>query len=106
MPLGMVGGVSLGIRVLDFGGDRRTGRSRFGGKCGPVGHPIVTNWILCVRGGDAALPKLLWDFLLAPPPDNYGPANHKPTPCYDMIVYRPCMPHITLSTTIENKDRQ
>jgi len=29
-----------------------------------VGHPIVTNVILCVRGGDAALPKLLWDFFL------------------------------------------
>ena len=35
-----------------------------------VGHPIVTNGDLvallfsAVRGGDAALPKLLWDFLL------------------------------------------
>jgi len=29
-----------------------------------VGHPIVTDGILCVRDGDAALPKLLWDFLL------------------------------------------
>jgi len=29
-----------------------------------VGHPVVTNGILCVRGGDTALPKLLWDFLL------------------------------------------
>jgi len=28
-----------------------------------VGHPIVTSGILCMRGGDAALPKLLWDFL-------------------------------------------
>jgi len=28
-----------------------------------VGHPTVTKWILCVKGGDAALPKLLWDFL-------------------------------------------
>jgi len=28
-----------------------------------LGHPIVTNGILCMRGGDAALPKLLWDFL-------------------------------------------
>ena len=28
-----------------------------------VGHPIVTSRIFCVRGGDAALPKLLWDFL-------------------------------------------
>ena len=28
-----------------------------------MGHPIVNNGILCVRGGDAALPKLLCDFL-------------------------------------------
>ena len=28
-----------------------------------VEHPVVTNGIFCVRGGDAALPKLLWDFL-------------------------------------------
>jgi len=28
-----------------------------------VWHPVVTNGILCVRGGDAALPRLLWDFL-------------------------------------------
>jgi len=33
-----------------------------------VGHPIVTNGILCVKGGDAALPKLLWDFLFG----NFG----------------------------------
>jgi len=25
---------------------------------------IVTNVIVCVRGSDAALPKLLWDFLV------------------------------------------
>jgi len=29
-----------------------------------VGHPIVTNEILCVRGSDTSLPKLLWDSLL------------------------------------------
>ena len=29
-----------------------------------VGHSIATNGILSVKGGDAALPKLLWDFLL------------------------------------------
>ena len=28
-----------------------------------VEHPIVTNGILCVRGGDTALPRLLWDYL-------------------------------------------
>jgi len=30
---------------------------------GNVGHPTVTNGILHVRGGDAALPKILCDFL-------------------------------------------
>jgi len=28
-----------------------------------VGHRIVTNGILCVRGGDADVPKFLWDLL-------------------------------------------
>ena len=28
-----------------------------------VGRSIVTNGIVCVRGGDAALPKLLCDFM-------------------------------------------
>ena len=28
------------------------------------GHPVATNGILCVRGGDAAHLKLLWDFWL------------------------------------------
>jgi len=27
---------------------------------------FVTNEMLCVRGGDAALPKLLWDFFVLP----------------------------------------
>jgi len=31
---------------------------------GNVGHPIVTNGILCMMGGDMVLPKLFWDFLL------------------------------------------
>jgi len=35
-----------------------------------VGHPIVTNGdcgvvILCVKGGDADLPKFLWNFLFS-----------------------------------------
>jgi len=30
-----------------------------------LGHPIVTSGIFCMRGGDAALPKLLWNFLLS-----------------------------------------
>jgi len=40
-----------------------TGRGSFGVD---VGHLIVTNGDLCIviRGGDAALPKLRWDFLL------------------------------------------
>ena len=29
-----------------------------------MGYPIVTNGILCVSDGDAALPKLLWGLLL------------------------------------------
>ena len=45
---------------IKWGGDRRRKGAVFGVN---VGHPIVTNGILCVRGGDAALPKLLWDFL-------------------------------------------
>ena len=36
---------------IAWGGNRR------------MGHLIVTNGILCVRGGDGALPKLLRDFL-------------------------------------------
>jgi len=61
MPFGVVSGVGRGMSVLDEGGDRRRGRGSFEVN---VGHPPVTNRILCVRGGDAALPKLLWDFLL------------------------------------------
>ena len=56
-----MGGIGRGMGVLDGSGDRR--------REGAVlkvnaGHPIVTNGILCMRVGDAALPKLLWDFLL------------------------------------------
>jgi len=36
----VVNGVSRGMGVLDFGGDRRRGRGSFGVN---VGHPIVTN---------------------------------------------------------------
>jgi len=50
-----------GIGALNFGGNRRRGRGSLGGSLGPS---IVTNGIVCVRGSDAALPKLLWDFLL------------------------------------------
>ena len=45
--------------VLDGGGDRRRERGSFEGKC--------NQWRLCgvvvIRDGDAAPPKLLWDFL-------------------------------------------
>jgi len=63
MPFGVVSRVGRGMGVLDDGGDRRKGRSSFGVN---VRHPIITNKILCVRGGDAGLPKLLWDFLYYP----------------------------------------
>ena len=32
MPFGVVSGVGLGMGVLDFGGDRRRGRSSLGGE--------------------------------------------------------------------------
>jgi len=56
----MVSGVGRRMGVLDRCGDRRRERQLWG-KCG---HLIVTDGILCVSGGDAALPRLLWDFLL------------------------------------------
>jgi len=40
MPFEMVGGVGLGMGVLDFGGDRRKGSGSFGGE---FGRRIVTN---------------------------------------------------------------
>jgi len=67
MPFRVVSEVGRGIGVLNGGGDRRRERGSFGGKCGPS-H--CNQWglcgvvILCRTGGDAALPKLLWDFLL------------------------------------------
>jgi len=36
MPLGIVGRVGLCIGVLDFGGNRRRGRDRFGGEIGAL----------------------------------------------------------------------
>jgi len=62
MPFGMVSGVGRGMGILDGSGDRRRRGAVLGVN---VGHPIATNGILCVRGGDAALPKLLWDFLFS-----------------------------------------
>jgi len=61
MLFGVVSEVSRGMGVLDKGGDQRRGKAVLGVN---VGHSIVTNRIVCMRGGDAALPKLLWDFLL------------------------------------------
>jgi len=62
IPFGMVSArIGRGIGVLDGSGNRR---KEGGVLVLNVGHPIVTNGILSVRRGDAALPKLLWDFLL------------------------------------------
>jgi len=44
MPFGVVSGVGLGMGVLDFGGDRRTGRDSIGVN---LGRPIVTNGAFC-----------------------------------------------------------
>ena len=62
MSLGMVVGVGLGIGVLHFGSNRRREGAVLGGES--LGLSIVTNGLVCMRGGDAALPKLLWDFLV------------------------------------------
>ena len=40
MPFGVVSGVGLGMGVLDFGGDRRRGRSSLGVN---LWRPIITN---------------------------------------------------------------
>ena len=65
MPFGMMSGVGQGMGVLDGGGDcwRRWGS--FGVN---VGHPITSGDFVAylfpaMRGGDTALPKLLWHFL-------------------------------------------
>jgi len=50
------------IGVLNFGGDRRRGRSSFG-RGESLELSIVINGIICVTG-DVALPKLLWFFLV------------------------------------------
>jgi len=66
MPLGVVTGVSREMGVL-HGMEFVEGGAVLGVN---VGHPIVTSgdfvaWLFsAVRGGDAALPKLVWDFLL------------------------------------------
>jgi len=40
MPFGVVSGVGLGMRALDFGGDRQRARGSLGVN---LQHPIVTN---------------------------------------------------------------
>jgi len=54
----MMSEVCQGMGVLDGVGDRRRERVSLEGN---VGHITSEDF---VRGGDAALPKLLWDFLL------------------------------------------
>jgi len=61
MPFGVMSVVGRGISVLDGCGDRRRKGVVFGVN---MGHPTVSSGNLCVRGSDAALPKLLWDFLI------------------------------------------
>jgi len=52
IPFGLVSGVGQEMGVLDGGGDRRKGRAILGVN---VWHPIVTNGILCMRGGQITL---------------------------------------------------
>jgi len=68
--LGVISGGEWGWSrnaCIRWGGDRRRRRSSVGVN---VRHPIVTNGnfvaqlFSVVRGSDAALSKLLWDFLL------------------------------------------
>jgi len=67
IPFEVVSGVSLWMRVLDASGDRQRGKGSFGAN---FGHPFVTNGdfvvqlLSAVTGGNVALSKLLWDFLL------------------------------------------
>ena len=67
MPFGVVSVVGRGISVLDVGGGRRRERNSFGGKCGASDCKQwgFVAWLFsAVRGGDAALTKLLWAFLV------------------------------------------
>jgi len=66
MPFRVVNGVGRRMGVLDKGRDRRRGRGSFVGKYGASHYNqlgTVAQLRSAVRGGDAALPKLLWDFL-------------------------------------------
>jgi len=59
MPFRVVSGIGRGMGVLD-GVLIVEGKGSFGGKYGASHCNQGDN---CVRGSDAALPKLLWDFL-------------------------------------------
>ena len=54
MPFGVVSRVGRRMGVLDGGGYRQRGRDSFGVN---VGHPIVTNGILCVRAATQLFPN-------------------------------------------------
>ena len=58
MPFGMVSGVGRGMGVLDFGGDRRRGRDRFGGEFG-ASH--CNQWGIC----DALFSNYFQDLLVS-----------------------------------------
>ena len=59
--VGVVVGVGRGISVLNFGGDRRWEKAVLGGEMFGTFH--CNQWDCLPEGDDAALPKLLWDFL-------------------------------------------
>jgi len=62
MPFGMVSAVRRRVCVLDKGGNRRRGRSSFGGE---FGASYCNQWGLrCIVVRERrALPKLLWEDL-------------------------------------------
>jgi len=60
MPYEVVSGVSQRMGVLNESRYHRWEGAVFKVN---VGHPIVANRIACIWGNNAALPKLLWDFL-------------------------------------------
>jgi len=62
MPFGVVSGIGRWMGVL-HGVEIVEADGAVSGV--NVGHPVVTKGILYVRGGDAALPKLLWNFLFS-----------------------------------------
>jgi len=57
MPFGVVSGVGQGTSVLDGEEIVEWGRGNFVGEFGVSRCTVVTNGILCVRGGDALFPS-------------------------------------------------